>query len=146
MTSNVSPYYTMKVLVTQSCLTHCNPMDCTACQAPLSTGFSRQEYWNGLPFPSSGDLLDPGAEPGSPALQEGSPEPPGKRYCTAATWYGMGRDESRFFLLWNFSFMESCDKCRSMCLELSIWKGRISQFQSVLLDSLLSLSSSHVLS
>ena len=40
-----------------------------ACQAPLSMGFSRQEYWNGLPFPSPGDLLDPGIEPESPALQ-----------------------------------------------------------------------------
>ena len=40
-----------------------------AYQAPWSMGFSRQEYWNGLPFPSPGDLLDPGIEPGSPALQ-----------------------------------------------------------------------------
>ena len=39
-------------------------------QAPLSMGFSRQEYWSGLPFPSPGDLPDPGIEPGSPALQE----------------------------------------------------------------------------
>ena len=31
--------------------TFCNPMDCKACQVPLSTGFSRQEYWSGLPFP-----------------------------------------------------------------------------------------------
>ena len=38
-------------------------------QAPLSMGFSRQEYWSGLPFPSSGDLPNPGIEPGSPALQ-----------------------------------------------------------------------------
>ena len=38
-------------------------------QAPLSVGFSRQEYWSGLPFPSPGDLLDPRTEPGSPALQ-----------------------------------------------------------------------------
>jgi len=34
-----------------------------ACQAPLSTGCSRQEYWSGLPFPSPGDLPDPGIEP-----------------------------------------------------------------------------------
>ena len=39
-----------------------------AYQAPLSMGFSRQERWNGLPFPSPGDLPDPGIEPGSPAL------------------------------------------------------------------------------
>ena len=38
------------------------------CQAPLSTGFSRQEYWSGLPFPSPGDLPNPGIEPGSPTL------------------------------------------------------------------------------
>ena len=41
-------------------------------QAPLLMGFSRQQYWSGLPFPSPGDLLDPGIEPGSPALQADS--------------------------------------------------------------------------
>ena len=40
-----------------------------ACQAPLPMGFSNQAYWSGLPFPSPGDLPDPGIEPGSPALQ-----------------------------------------------------------------------------
>ena len=51
-----------------------------ACQAPLSMGFSRQEHWNGLPFPSPEDLPDPGTEPGSPTLQADSflSEPPGK--------------------------------------------------------------------
>ena len=49
-------------------------------QAPLSTGFPRQECWNGLPFPSPGDLPDPGIEPISPSLAGGyfSTEPPGK--------------------------------------------------------------------
>ena len=49
-------------------------------QASLSMGFSRQEYWSGLPFPSPGDLPDPGMEPRSPALQaDALPcEPPGK--------------------------------------------------------------------
>ena len=37
-------------------------------QVPLSTGFPRQEYWSGLPFPSPGHLLNPGIEPASPAL------------------------------------------------------------------------------
>ena len=41
-------------------------------QVPLFMGFSRQEYWSGLPFPSPGDLPDPGVEPGSPALQADS--------------------------------------------------------------------------
>ena len=40
-----------------------------AFQAPLSMGFSRQEYWSGLPLPSPGDLPDPGIEPRSPTLQ-----------------------------------------------------------------------------
>ena len=49
-------------------------------QAPLSMEFSRKEYWNGLPFPSPGDLPNPGIEPRSPALQADalSSEPPGK--------------------------------------------------------------------
>ena len=51
-----------------------------AYQAPLSMGFSRQEYWSGLPFPSPGDLPDPGIEPRSPAFQADAltTEPPGK--------------------------------------------------------------------
>ena len=48
-------------------------------QAPLSMGFSRQEYWSGLPFPSSGDLLNPGTKPMSPALADGF-------FTTSATW------------------------------------------------------------
>ena len=49
-------------------------------QAPLSMGFSRQEYWSGFPFPSPGDLPIPGIEPGSHTLQADSllTEPPGK--------------------------------------------------------------------
>ena len=53
--------------VTQSCPTLCDPMDCSP-TSPPSMEFSRQEYWSGLPFPSPGDLPDPGTEPGSPAL------------------------------------------------------------------------------
>ena len=51
-----------------------------AYQAPPSMGFSRQEYWSGLPFPSPGDLPDPGIEPSSPALQADAlnSDPPGK--------------------------------------------------------------------
>ena len=51
-----------------------------ALQASLSMGFSRQEYWSGLPFLFLGDLLDPGIEPEFPALQADSvlSEPPGK--------------------------------------------------------------------
>ena len=49
---------------------------------PLFIGFSKQEYWSGLPFPSPGDLPDPGIEPRSSALQADSlpSEPPGKPF------------------------------------------------------------------
>ena len=51
-------------------------------QAPLSIGISKLGYWSGLPFPSPGDLLNPGIEPGSPALQADvlPSEPPGEPY------------------------------------------------------------------
>ena len=66
--------------VAQSCPTLCPTPWTAAHQAPLSMGFSRQEYWNGLLFPSPGDLPDPGIKPGSPALYADSLlfEPPGK--------------------------------------------------------------------
>ena len=57
----------------------CRLMDCSLA-SPLSMEFSRQEYWRGLPFPSPGDLPDPGIKPGTPALQADTlpSEPPGK--------------------------------------------------------------------
>ena len=58
-------------LVTKSCPTLATPWTRT-CQGALSTGFSRQEYWSGLPFPSPGDLPQPRTELGSPALQADS--------------------------------------------------------------------------
>ena len=62
----------VKALAAQLCPT-------VAHQFPLSVGFSRQECWSGLPFPSPGDLPDPGIEPGSPALEADAltSEPPG---------------------------------------------------------------------
>ena len=69
---------TMVMSGTQLCLTLGTPWT-VACQAPLSMGFSRQEYWSGLPCPSPGDLPKPGIKSGSPALQADSllSEPPG---------------------------------------------------------------------
>ena len=58
----------VKVLVSQSRLTLCDPLDCIP-PSSFVMGFSRQESWSGLSFPSPGDLPDPGIEPGSPALQ-----------------------------------------------------------------------------
>ena len=58
------------------CQSHAQPFatPCTiTCQAPVSTGFPRQEYWSGLPFPSPGDLPDPGMETKSPVLAVAEP-------------------------------------------------------------------------
>ena len=70
-----------ELLVVQLCPALCDPMDCSP-QAPLSMDFSRQEYWSGLPFPSSGHLPHIGMDPGSPALQADSlsSEQPKKLY------------------------------------------------------------------
>ena len=64
-----------------------------AYQASLSMGFSRQEYWSGLPFPSPGDLPDPGIKPESPALEADAltSEPPGKLINVGAVTVGLPR-------------------------------------------------------
>ena len=54
--------------VAQSCPTLWDPMDSSLHQAPPSMGFSRQEYWSGLSFPSPGNLPNPGIEPRSLTL------------------------------------------------------------------------------
>ena len=74
-------FFLMKVEVKSLSHVRLFETTCTAAyQALPSMGFSRQEYWSGLPFPSPGDLPNPGIKPGSPALQaEALPsEPPGK--------------------------------------------------------------------
>ena len=60
----------------------CATPSTAAHQAPLSLGFSRQKYWSELPFPSPGDLPDPGIKPGSPTFQADAltSEPPGKPF------------------------------------------------------------------
>ena len=66
--TELNQFLKVKELITQSCLTVCNART-VVYQAALSMEFSRKEYWSGLPFPSSGDLPDPGIESKSPALQ-----------------------------------------------------------------------------
>ena len=61
----------MEVLVTKSCLILCDSIDCSLPGSSVH-GILQQEYWSGLPFPSPGDLPDPGIKPGSPALQADS--------------------------------------------------------------------------
>ena len=57
----------------------------TACQVPLSMGFSRKEYWSELPFPPLGDLPDPGIEPASPT----SPTLAGRFFIISTTFQGV---------------------------------------------------------
>ena len=76
-------YLSLCLLVTKSCSALFAAPWTVACQAPLSMGFLRQEYWSGLPFLPPGDLPDPGNEPTSPVspvLQTDSlpTEPSGK--------------------------------------------------------------------
>ena len=73
---------TRKVETAQLCLTLCDPMD-VAFRLLCPWDFSGKGTGVGLPFPSLGDLPDPGIEPGSPALQADSllSEPPGNRKC-----------------------------------------------------------------
>ena len=86
------------------------------CQASLSMGFSRQEYWSGMPCPSPGDLPNPGIKPRSPTLQVDSlpPEPQGKPKHT-----GIG---SLSLLQGNFPSQESNWRllhCRQILYQLS---------------------------
>ena len=79
--------------VAQSCLTLCDPWT-VAHQAPPSMGFSRQEYWSWLPFPSPGDLPDPGIEPRFPRLQADAliSAPPGKPLNTRIKDFKGGKE------------------------------------------------------
>ena len=95
-------------LAAKLCPTICNPMDYMAHQTPVSMGFSRQEYWSGLPFPPPEDLPDSGIKTASPALTGFfTTEPPGKTKSTLS--YG------NFFCLHPWK----CELCESK--EGSFW-------------------------
>ena len=102
--------------LTQSCLTLCSP--CTAaCHAPLFMGFSRQEYWSGLPFPTPGDLADPGMEPMSLAS---SALAGGFFTSTSTTWEALLLS-SKVCMLSRFSHVQLCGTlwtvtARRLCL------------------------------
>ena len=76
-------------LFSKSCPTLVTPWT-VACQAALSMGFFRQDYWSGLPFPSPGDCPKAGVKPGSPALKAGSL---------------LSHEGSRIFQLWKWEEM-----------------------------------------
>ena len=81
-------------------------------QAPLSMRFSRIEYWSGLPFPSPGDLPNPGIEPGSPTLQVGSL--PSERMFPLTKWY-----------------LERLLPSSHLCHQLSLWQDSLSESVSL---------------
>ena len=72
----------MRAKSLQLCPTLCDPVNTVACKAPLSMGFSKQEYQTGLPCPPPGDLPDPGIKPSSLM----SPELAGGFFTTSTTW------------------------------------------------------------
>ena len=77
--------------VAHSCPTFCGPWT-VGCQAPLSMRFPREEYWGGSPFPSPGDLPNPGIKGASPALAGGF-------FTTSATWEAHTYTDTDFFFL-----------------------------------------------
>ena len=88
----------------QLCSTLCDPMT-VACQAPLSTGFSRKEYWSGLPCSPPGDLLNPGIEPTSRM----SPALAGKFFTPSATWEAPQHKTGIF--IWALGERQSLKSC-----------------------------------
>ena len=97
-----------------------------AYQAPPSIGFSRQGYWSGLPFPSPGDLPNPGNEPGSSTLQTDTlpPKPPGKPgICQAPKWSetrncGEGKVNAQIVL----NPQNACQTLGTIMSSFPIWK------------------------
>ena len=99
----------------KSCLTLVTPWT-VACQAPLSTGFSRQEYWNGLPCPAPEDLPNPRIEP----MSLPSPALAGGFFTTSATWKA-------------WSYVSVCACAHSVCacahtLSRSVMSGSVQPF------------------
>ena len=91
-------------------------------------GFSRQEYWSGLPFPSPGDLPDPGIKAGSPTLEADAltSEPPGKPQCS---WYqdlniALGALRSRNHVLTRSSCSPSSGRWHRQAKEQE-WSGNV---------------------
>ena len=78
--TQLSDFTSLSCCCSCAVLSHSVEFDSLRPQAPLTVGISRQEYRSGLPFPSPGDLPNPGIKPASPALQADAlaSEPPGK--------------------------------------------------------------------
>ena len=123
-----------EIEVAQSCPTLCNPCDpwTVAHQAPPSVGFSRQEYWSGLPFASPGYLPDPGIEPRSPTLQVDAltSAPPGKPlFCVL-------RSLQIFSFLATATHLQPRPRCRRVLCSPRPWEHLI--FENLLRMAFLS--------
>ena len=126
-------------LLTKLCLTLCNPMDCSLPGSSVH-GFPRQEHWNELSFPSPGDLLNPGIEPGPSSVKVLTfcnfffiqKKKKKERKKVPAIWLpgSFGNGLSFFFFLpillflcqlvltwWGSHFQEFCMKKRSLTLD-----------------------------
>ena len=109
-----------EVLATQSRLTLCDPLGCSPPGSSAHGTFPRQEYWNGLPFPSVGDLPNPEIKLMSPALACGflTPEPPGKTVTTQMI-YNARKMQRRDEIVYSFptvTILSSFPLCRCMVL------------------------------
>ena len=103
-------------------------------QAPLSLGFPRPEHWSGLPFPSPGNLLDPGIKSTSPALTDSSPlAPPGKPMVTiravlshsvvSDSLRSHGLQPARLLCLWNSPGKNTGVGCHILLQGISMTQG-----------------------
>ena len=93
------PVHSCSVAQLLSCVRLFERLWTVACQVPLSMGFPKQEYWSGLPFPSPGNLPNPGIKPtslGSPALAGGvfTTEPPGKPLTSGSVQFSSVASDS----------------------------------------------------
>ena len=94
-------------------------------QVPPSMGFSRQEYWSGLPFPSPGDLPDLGIEPWSPTLQADAltSEPPGKPYMYILIYIYLQRyAHKKYMCVYTCIYICVCIHYSSVCIRKIKWK------------------------
>ena len=93
-------------------------------QAPPSMGFSSQEYWTGLPFPSPGDLPNPGIEPGSPALQADTllSEPPGKHHPDC---WESDNANCALWALWGAGFLRDSAKRATSTRDVRVVREKI---------------------
>ena len=133
----------VQLLCVQSCLTLCDPMNYSL-QAPLSMKISKQGYWSGLPFPTPGDLPNPGIEPTYPTAPAATgrfftTEPPGKPMGSVVTPKSICCTRaSESELTWRLVFTEVAK------LKWVHWEGLQSHMTGVLIKKGKSVDTQHI--